>query len=303
MPASAVIFDELEKFDGVQFNYLMTREYNQMAGRAGRRGMDEEGYVYSQVIPEATDPKHIERLLYGSNERIYSRFYASYSTILNLYSRYGEGAFPIFRRSLHNFKSGFFSLTKQYQKEEEQIKNRIAFLQAAGFLDGITLTEKGILAAAVSGYEIQTAELYYSRSFDECTVQQLPVVLAAIVTEDSRRARAMKPSSVRLKFDAEKVIHRLRTKEIRHRIAAPVRELDFSLAAPIYAWAMGCTLKELLAFGVPEGDLVRLLRMTIQLLRTLRDRIPDPVIAERMHEALTLINRDVVDAQAELEVG
>ena len=303
MPASAVVFDELEKFDGVQFNYLMTREYNQMAGRAGRRGMDEEGYVYSQVIPEATDPRHIERLLYGSNERINSHFFASYSTILNLYSRYGENAFPIFRRSLHNFKSGIFSLAKQYQKEEQQIRNRIAFLQDAGFLDGIALTEKGKLAAAVSGYEIQSAELYYSRSFDECTVQQIPVVLAGIVTEDSRRARGMKPSSVRLRFDAEKVMHRLRTKELRHNITAPVRELDLSLAAPVYAWAMGCTLKELLAFGVPEGDLVRLLRMVIQLLRTLRDRIPDPVIADRMHEALLLINRDVVDAQAELEVG
>ena len=43
MPASSVIFDELEKFDGVEFKYLMTREYNQMAGRAGRRGMDEVG--------------------------------------------------------------------------------------------------------------------------------------------------------------------------------------------------------------------------------------------------------------------
>jgi superfamily II RNA helicase len=303
MPASAVIFDELEKFDGVQFNYLMTREYNQMAGRAGRRGMDEEGYVYSQVIPEATDPKHIERLLYGTNERIFSRFFASYSTILNLYSRHGEGSFEIFRRSLHNFRSGTFSLAKQYQKEEEQIRNRIAFLQDAGFLDGIALTEKGRLAAAVSGYEIQAAELYYSRSFDECTAQQLPVVLAGIVTEDSRRARAMKPTSVRLRFEAEKVIHRLRTKEIRHHIGMPVRELDLSLAAPVYAWAMGCTLRELLAFGVPEGDLVRLLRMVIQLLRTLRDRIPDPVIADRMHEALLLVNRDVVDAQTELEVG
>jgi superfamily II RNA helicase len=111
------------------------------------------------------------------------------------------------------------------------------------------------------------------------------------------------PSSVRLKFEAEKVIHRLRTREIHHHITAPVREMDFSLAAPVYAWASGCTLKELLAFGVPEGDLVRLLRMSIQLLRTLRDRIPDPLLSERMHEALTLINRDVVDAQAELEVG
>jgi superfamily II RNA helicase len=302
MPASAVIFDELEKFDGVKFNYLMTREYNQMAGRAGRRGMDEEGYVYSQVIPEATDPLHVERLLYGSNERIFSRFYASYSTILNLYSRYGEGAYDIFRRSLHNFKKGFFALTKQYQKEETQIRNRIAFLQSAGFLDGIMLTEKGKLAAAVSGYEIQTAELYYSRSFDECTAAQLPVVLAALVTEESRRRNVM-PTTVRLRFDAEKVIHRLRSKEIRHNIASPIREMDLSLAAPIYAWASGCSLKELLAFGMPEGDVVRLLRMTIQLLRTLRDRIPDPVIAERMHEALVLVNRDVVDAQAQLEVG
>jgi superfamily II RNA helicase len=304
MPASAVIFDELEKFDGVQFNYLMTREYNQMAGRAGRRGMDDEGYVYSLVIPEAADTRQIERLLYGQNERIESRFYASYSTILNLYSRFGEGAFDLFRRSFHNFKKGVFAITKEYQKEEQQIRNRIAFLQSSGFLDGMTLTDKGRLAAAVSGYEIQAAELYYSRSLDDCTIQQLPVVLAALVTEESRsRKAALKPSSFRLHFEAEKVIHKLRTKEIRHHIDAPIREMDLSLAAPIYAWASGCSLRELLAFGMPEGDLVRLLRMTIQLLRTLRDRVPDPLIAERMHQALELVNRDVVDAQVELEVG
>ena len=304
MPASAVIFDELEKFDGVQFNYLMTREYNQMAGRAGRRGMDEEGYVYSLVIPEAADTRQLERLLYGRNERIESRFFASYSTILNLYSRFGEGAFDMFRRSFHNFKRGVFAITKEYQKEEQQIRNRIAFLQSSGFLDGMTLTDKGRLAAAVSGYEIQTAELYYSRSLDDCTIQQLPVVLAALVTEESRsRKAALKPSSFRLHFESEKVIHKLRTKEMKHHIAAPIREMDLSLAAPIYAWASGCSLRELLAFGMPEGDLVRLLRMTIQLLRTLRDRVPDPLIAERMHQALELVNRDVVDAQVELEVG
>jgi superfamily II RNA helicase len=264
--------------------------------------MDTEGYVYSLVIPEATDPKHIERLLYGANEKISSRFCASYSTILNLYSRYGEDAYAIFRRSFHNFKKGIFALAKEYRREEEQIRRRIEFLQADGFLDGIELTEKGRLAAAVSGYEIQTAELYYSRSFEEYAAAQLPVVLAAIVTEESRR-KQVRPTTVRLKFEAEKIIHRLRAREIRHRITAPIRELDFSLAAPVYAWASGCGLQELLGFGIPEGDLVRLLRMTIQLLRTLRDRIPDPVVADRMHEALLLINRDVIDAQAELEVG
>jgi superfamily II RNA helicase len=302
MPARSVIFDELEKFDGVQFNYLMTREYNQMAGRAGRRGMDEVGYVYSQVIPEATDPVHLERLLYGKNERINSRFYASYSTILNLYSRFGDESFTIFRKSLHNFRHGEFTLSKAYRKQEKQIANRIEFLQATGFLDGRELTEKGRLAAAVNGYEIQGAELYFTRSFEECSVQQIPVLLAALITEDNRGRKRAVTTSLRLKFEAQKVIQKLRTKEIRHGILQPIREMDFTYAAPVFAWANGCTLQELAAFGAPEGDLVRILRMVIQLLRTLRDRIPDEFISDRFHEAMELVNRGVVDAQAQLEV-
>lgn len=303
MPASSVIFDELEKFDGVQFNYLMTREYNQMAGRAGRRGMDSVGYVYSQIVPEAADPRHLERLLYGNNERINSRFYASYSTILSLYSRFGEGAFEIFRKSLRNFRKGTFSLTKAYQKEEEQIRNRIKFLKAGGFLDGITLTPKGLLAAAVSGYEIQTAELYYSRSFDELSAAQLPVVLAGLITEEARSRKSIPVTNAVLRFEAQKTIHKLRSKEIKYNITNPIREMDFSMAAPVFAWAGGCDLKELAAFAIPEGDLIRVLRMTIQLLRTLRDKIPDPEISGRMHQSLLLVNRGVVDAQAQLEVG
>jgi superfamily II RNA helicase len=303
MPASSVIFDELEKFDGVQFNYLMTREYNQMAGRAGRRGMDEVGYVYSQVIPEATDPDQLERILYGTNERINSRFYASYSTILSLYSQFGDGAFDIFRKSLHNFRKGVFAMSKIYQKEEAQIRNRIKFLQSSGFLDGTKLTPKGQLAAAVSGYEIQTAELYYSRDFEDVSAAQLPVLLAALITEEARSRKVPPLTNVALKFEAQKTIHKLRQKEIKYNIANPIREMDFSMAAPVFAWASGCDLKQLAGFGVPEGDLIRILRMTVQLLRTLRDRIADPEISDKMHNALEMVNRDVVDAQTELNVG
>jgi len=302
MPASTVVFDELEKFDGVDFNYLMVRHYNQMAGRAGRRGMDDVGYVYSQIIPEATDAKEIERLFNGKNETISSRFSASYATILNLYSQFGEGAFDLFRKSLRNYRKGQFTFTTSYRKEEDQITKRVKFLQAAGFLIGTQLTAKGSLAARVNGYEIQAAELYYSRSFEECSAMQLPVLIAAIITEERRGRKNLPASEIRMRFGGEAVIKKLRHKEIRFEVDPPIRELDFSLAAPVYSWANGCSLKELESFGIPEGDLIRLLRMTIQLLRTLRDAIPDPFIADRMHEALLFINRDVVDAQAELEV-
>ena len=302
MPASTVVFDELEKFDGVDFNYLMVRHYNQMAGRAGRRGMDDVGFVYSQIIPEATDPKEIERLFSGKNETISSRFSASYATILNLYSQFGEGAYDLFRKSLRNYRKGEFTFTTSYQKEEDQITKRVKFLQATGFLNGTQLTDKGSLAARVNGYEIQAAELYYSRCFEDCSANRLPVLIAAIITEERRNRKLMQASEIRMKFSGESVIKKLRQKEIRFGVDTSIRELDFSLAAPVYSWANGCSLKELESFGTPEGDLIRLLRMTIQLLRTLRDAIPDPFIADRMHEALLLINRDVVDAQAELEV-
>jgi superfamily II RNA helicase len=302
MPANTVIFDELEKFDGVNFKYLMVRQYNQMAGRAGRRGMDEVGYVYSQIIPEATDPKEIERLFSGKNEIISSRFCASYSTILNLYSRMGNGAFELFRKSLRNFRKGRFEFTESYGREEEQIHNRIKFLQSAGFLEKTELTEKGRLAAAVNGYEIQAAELYYSRSFEECSAIHLTVIIASIITEERRNRARQSASDVRMRFQGESIIRKLRHKEIQFGVDTPIRELDFSLAAPVFAWANGCSLQQLESYGVPEGDLIRLLRMTVQLLRTLRDKIPDPFIADRMHDALLLVNRDVVDAQAELEV-
>ena len=53
MPARAVVFDSLTKFDGIDFDYMRTRDYMQMAGRAGRLGMDEEGLDFQTALDEA----------------------------------------------------------------------------------------------------------------------------------------------------------------------------------------------------------------------------------------------------------
>ncbi len=306
MPAKTVVIDELEKFDGVDFAYLMTRTFNQIAGRAGRRGMDTVGYVYAQLVPEATNPKELERILFGKNERINSRFIASYSTILTLYSRFGEGCYDIFRKSLRNYRAGHFAISSAYQKEESQIRSRIRFLQESGFLDGTRLTEKGALAAKVNGYEIQAAELFFRGTLNDCTPAQLAVVLCGLVTDQSRRQRRDSTGpgiALRFSSSAGKVIRDLRRMEMRHGVAAPVEELDLTYAGAVIAWAGGCTLNELVGYGFAEGDLVRSLRMTVQLLRTMRDAVPQSQVSERMHESLRLINRDAVDAQAQLQVG
>ena len=55
MPARTVVFSSIRKHDGTQFRELLTGEYTQMSGRAGRRGLDAVGTVilaFWTEIPE-----------------------------------------------------------------------------------------------------------------------------------------------------------------------------------------------------------------------------------------------------------
>jgi superfamily II RNA helicase len=105
MPACTVVFDSLEKFDGVSFRYLKAREYHQMAGRAGRRGIDTVGYVYAQVDPEYATHDDVSKAVSNTIEPISSQFNLSYSSILNLYEKFGDEIYDVYTMSLSNHQN------------------------------------------------------------------------------------------------------------------------------------------------------------------------------------------------------
>lgn len=92
MPARTVIFDSLTKYDGTAISPLTVREFMQMAGRAGRRGLDVEGDIvirqdfrdYEEVQPL------LKRLFDGESEPVTSSFNLAFHAVVNLLARFDE---------------------------------------------------------------------------------------------------------------------------------------------------------------------------------------------------------------------
>ncbi|CAE7540048.1 unnamed protein product [Symbiodinium natans] len=84
MPARSVIFTAWVKHDGAQRRALLPSEYTQMAGRAGRRGLDSEGHVFLLCGDEVPDQKQITRMMTSKAEPLASRFRVTFAMILQM---------------------------------------------------------------------------------------------------------------------------------------------------------------------------------------------------------------------------
>jgi hypothetical protein len=119
VPIRTVLFSRLCKFDGQKTAVLSARDFHQIAGRAGRKGFDDRGFVVAQapeyVIdnlrlgekakegkkfvkrkpPERNfahwDLQTYKRLMGAPPERLASRFQIAHGMLLNVLSRKGDG--------------------------------------------------------------------------------------------------------------------------------------------------------------------------------------------------------------------
>jgi len=85
-PIKTCVFTGITKFDGDNNRMLQSHEYTQMAGRAGRRGIDKVGYVIHcnnlfRSQPTETEYKY---LMGGKPPALVSKFRMDYSLVLNV---------------------------------------------------------------------------------------------------------------------------------------------------------------------------------------------------------------------------
>ena len=87
MPTKTVIFTDFTKYDGSDNRILRSPEYTQMAGRAGRRGLDTIGHVIHLTnMFEIPEMREYMDMMNGKPQLFVSRFKISYNLLLNILS-------------------------------------------------------------------------------------------------------------------------------------------------------------------------------------------------------------------------
>ena len=122
MPAKAVVFSSLAKFDGQNLRILNKSEFIQMSGRAGRRGLDNKGIVIT-VIDSFTDPKKIEGIIKGKTEPVISMFHINLNTILNNIRNKKTNDVSLISNSFFAYQHFLFDIKKN--KILKQLETRI----------------------------------------------------------------------------------------------------------------------------------------------------------------------------------
>ncbi|XP_041969235.1 helicase SKI2W [Aricia agestis] len=115
MPARTVVFDDITKFDGVQSRALAPAEYIQMAGRAGRRGLDDTGTVIILCKDSVPDQMTLKSMMLGIPQKLSSQFRLTYAMILSLLRVATVSVEGMMQRSFREFHQ--MCQTDNYRKQ------------------------------------------------------------------------------------------------------------------------------------------------------------------------------------------
>lgn len=323
LPARTVVFDGLRKFDGRGFAPLPTREFMQMAGRAGRRGMDDVGHVLLRVdMPEYEEAKpQLERYLQNKVEPVRSSFNLSWNSVVNLLDAHGfERCQEIVEKSFLNWWRHTTAdrldsdardkrLRRMQRRAErdrgrcwEEFQGKIGYLQSIGYLaDDLDFNAGARILGNIQMSEILVCELVLEGVFEGLDPHLMFGVLCSLTNDLPRHAKANFRQTGRERAVAQRIAR------IRHaprvvdaeEMTGEQYPFDPMLIPLGTAWSKGTSLEEVMQMVASQtdisGDMITGFRRAKDLAGQLRDVFADdPYTAGLLTDLIKRVARDEV---------
>ncbi len=179
-----------------------------------------------------------------------------------------------------------------------------AVLEALGYLGegGRDVTPAGrMLARIYCELDLVAAEALRAGVFDELDAPELAAVVSGLIFEsrgrDAQRPARMPNRSTEIASSAVRTVWREVGLLERDQRLEKHRELDIAFAEPVFGWASGLPLADVLAAsGLTAGDFVRWTRQVIDLLGQLADAVGPGALRTTCRDAVDRMRRGVVAA-------
>lgn len=321
MPARSVVLERFTKYSDNGRQFLTSGEFAQMTGRAGRRGLDDEGHAIVCFAPEVS-LFDIGRVALAPPSDLHSSFRPTYNFTSNLVNHFPqETALEVVQRSFAQFETDRRPAGAK-RPLGDQMMARYHVLEELGYAENWRLNAQGqVLRSIYHECDLLIAESLASHVFDGLEPAQLAGLLSCFVYESKRASRtlsAAKQVSTKKKkslndrlgqerranisdrlLEIQSLAVRIRTVEDHYKVPH-FKEPDGAFANTVAAWARGASLMTVLDLADVEigqtspGDFVRNAKQVADLCEQLARRSDLGEVAEVAADARDAVLRSVV---------
>ncbi len=309
-PARTVVVLNSDRFNGIDFIPLSPSEFQQMTGRAGRRGMDNIGF--GMMMPgKFMDLKYVAHLINSPPLDIESQITINFSMVLNLLlSNTPEQIKLLLEKSFASYLIGHGRKTQKRARKRFGEDLELLWLDFLDHMDLLVeenfvtqdgqLTEDGHWASKL---RIDTPLLVAQALRQNLLPDNNPAILAAImgafVNEKEFKDDILYHQALPKKLKETFLENREQLKPFAIKLLKQgfdVPNLFIQPSLMIYRWAHDISWDELTTQSdYAEGDFARLVLRTAENLRQLSKLTePFPDVAKAAKDAIDLILKEPV---------
>ena len=199
MPARSTVITSFMKPVSTKVNedgkrQLEPNEFHQMAGRAGRRGIDKKGYTYCMAVNNAQD-KGFKKLIAQNSNDIKSHLKTDFSFIANINKNFNSEEFltNFYEKSLYVYDSNPEEKSMKISMLVDDFYNKEDILKNNGFITSDNkVTLKGELLSKLNGYEqIPVINAIYNQDLKGLNPQQLAGYVAGLAMLSTEEKKGM----------------------------------------------------------------------------------------------------------------